>query len=224
MPGIPVVTLPKLGTILPFAAVGLALFAAGRCTAPTPAGPSRDSLSLVHFADSTRAEAKLSAKRDSLRNATVDSLVDEVDKARRTARIALQPRPRPVQPVGAAPDSIRWLAGRVDSLDAENDSLRAGWAATLVADSVAVDSLAGLYRGQLRETARLRGLLLRAANSLSKAAIRIGQLEAETRDRWSLCAFGGVGGTAGLAGTPNGSGPGAAIGGTVGLGACYRIW
>lgn len=145
-------------------------FWVARCTAPGPARPSRDSTALADYAKALADSAKVSARRDSARNATVDSLVEQVNQARRNARATLQPRPRPVQPVSPAPDSIRWLAGRVGELEAENDSLRAGWSASLAADSVAFDSVATLFHVQQAETARLRV-------QLTQAGVRIGKLE-----------------------------------------------
>lgn len=204
----------RLGWPLLLGLGALALFWAGRCAAPGPATPSQDSTALRHYADALDSVAKVSAKRDSLRNATVDSLVGAVADARRKARTALQHRSKPVQPVSTAPDSIRWLTARVDTLEAENDSLRAGWARTLVTDSVAVDSLGELYRGQLAETAGLRDLLAGAADSLEKAAVRIGRLEAKVRTAGCVKLLGvpmpslgvGVAGIVGVDGRP-GYGP-----------------
>ena len=177
MPGKLVGWIRRLPT--PFLAallIGVTFWVA-RCTAPGPARPSRDSTALADYAKALADSAKVSARRDSARNATVDSLVEQVTQARRNARIALQPRPRPVQPVSPAPDSIRWLTARVDTLEAENDSLRAGWSASLTADSVAFDSVATLFHVQQAETARLRVQLTQAGDSLAKAAVRIGSLE-----------------------------------------------
>ena len=177
MPGKLVGWIRRLPT--PFLAallIGVTFWVA-RCTAPGPARPSRDSTALADYAKALADSAKVSARRDSARNATVDSLVEQVNQARRNARIALQPRPRPVQPVSPAPDSIRWLAGRVGELEAENDSLRAGWAGTIATDSTVIDGLRRAFDGQQAETARLRVQLTQASDSLAKAAIRIGALE-----------------------------------------------
>jgi hypothetical protein len=166
--------------------LGLGVFAAytaGRCTAPGPAKPSRDSTALADYGKALDSAAKVSARRDSARNATVDSLMTEVGKARQIARIALLRRLKPTQPVGTAPDSVRWLVARVDTLEAENDSLRAGWGATLATDSVVIDGLRHQFAGQQVETAALRDLLDQAADSLRRAAVTIGRLERKVATR-----------------------------------------
>jgi hypothetical protein len=160
-----------------------AAYAAGRCTAPGPAKPSRDSTALADYGKALDSAAQVSARRDSARNATVDSLMTEVGKARQIARIALLPRPKPVQPVGTAPDSVRWLVAWVDTLEAENDSLRAGWGATLATDSVVIDGLRHQFAAQQAETAVLRDLLAGAADSLRRAAVVIGRLERQVASR-----------------------------------------
>jgi hypothetical protein len=166
--------------------IGLGVFAAyaaGRCSAPGPAKPSRDSTGPANTAKLIDSVVLASARRDSARNATVDSLMTEVGNARQIARIALLPRPKPVQPVGTAPDSVRWLVGRVDTLEAENDSLRAGWGATLVTDSLVIDGLRHQFTAQQAETAALRDLLDQAADSLRRAAVVIGRLERQVATR-----------------------------------------
>lgn len=169
--------LRKLPT--PFLAALLigATFWVARCTAPGPAKPSRDSTALADYAKALADSAHASAKRDSSRNATVDSLTAGWARDRQTARIALQPRLRPIQPISPAPDSVRWLAGRVAALEAENDTLRTTLAETVAAADSTITGLRAAYADQQAETARLRVQLTQAGDSLAKAAVRIGKLE-----------------------------------------------
>lgn len=202
---------------------GLILFGLGRCTAPKPIGPSRDSTSLTHFADSLDHEAAQSAGRDSVRAAHVDSTVGTVEKnrARLRQRLATGRSTRPAPDSGS--DTVAALLVAIRGLEADTAELRQTLDSVLTADSVAIQTLEGQFRDQRAETARVRGLLAGASDSLQRAANRIGQLERTLSDRWSLCAAGGLGTTVGEAGTAAGAGPGAAVGGSVLLGVCYRI-
>lgn len=210
------------------AALGLGLFAAGRCTAPTPAMPSRDSTAAATYARFADSVARESASRDSARNAAVDSIVDEWGKAKREASSRLVAPSRPKQPESSAGDSIAFLTAYTVTLEADNADLRATLAQTVKAADTAVAGLTEAFHVQQAETARLRGELTAAADSIRTYADKLGAKDREIHrlknDRWSLCAAGGVGGTAGLAGTAQGAEPGGAIGGTLLVGACYRIW
>lgn len=203
---------------------GLALFGLGRCTAPKPQGPSRDSLSLAHLADSLRREVALSHARDSARASHVDSTVDAVDKGRAALRHRLAPPRSTVPASSSGPDPLGTLLEANRGLQAENADLRRSLDSVLTADSVVIRSLRSDFASEQAESARLRSLLAGASDSLQTAANRIGQLERQLTDRWSLCAAGGLGSTVGVAGTPAGSGPGGAVGGTLLVGVCYRIW
>jgi hypothetical protein len=166
--------------------LGLGVFAAytaGRCTAPGPAKPSRDSTGPANTAKLIDSVIQLSAKRDSARNAVVDSLVDVATRARALARQRLQDRPAPVQPVGIAPDSVRWLVARVDTLEADNAGLRETLAQTVASDSATIAGLAQAFHVQQAETAALRNLLDQAADSLRRAAVVIGRLERQVATR-----------------------------------------
>ena len=169
--------LRKLPT--PFLAALLigATFWVARCTAPGSARPSRDSTALADYAKALADSAKVSARRDSARNAVVDSLTAGWARERRKALSATQARPKPEAPQGSASDSIAFLQAWSATLEADNDSLRATLAQTVhVADST-ISGLRASYADQQAETARLRVQLTQAGGSLAKAAVRIGELE-----------------------------------------------
>ena len=230
-----------LAAVLPapalIALAGLALFTAGRCTGSGPAKPSRDSAALANYAKALDSAAVVSAKRDSTRNAAFDSVVAGWAEARLDAQQRLVLPPKPVQPPGTASDSTAFLLAYSGALEAANADLRATLARTVAAGSEAVDSLTSLFHEQQGETARLRDLLAGAADSLAKAAVRIGSLERSLRSTRGGTHFGVVASAAyaggcwtGLAGLEaqqrghflflEGS---ASVAGGLGIGGCGRI-